>query len=330
LRLAWWWLTVCCAASASCLLARARTLPLVARDVDVRLERDGCAATSVELALPVGPARYDARAGVALDGLEGIEPAWPPAAPSGFAFLPRLRADSVRDCHDAGVTLPSAVWRARPVSVAQLEAGRLNLESEGTAPVVRGQVHWRWRLAFQAPDSTAVAAPVLPTWDHCETVRPFGVEEVSTLTGPGTVPLDSKGCQTLTRVDEGSTQRFARTKVFGTRLSYDARAGQTRSSPDVRTVEETVQKPEHRFSWQDEDGDGRRELERETWHPADGGYRDVQTVWDGNGAPAQRTISEGPTPQQVHVWQQVQADGGWVTVDDYDSTRRHFPVDPAR
>ena len=278
--------------------------------------------------MPQGPAQYDPRTGVTLEGLEGVEPAWPSAPAPGYAFIARLAAVSVRDCHDAGVTLPSAVWRARPVSVAQLEAGRLTLESEGIAPVNQGQVSWRWRLAFESPGSKAVVAPVLPMWDHCAAVSPLSLDEISTLAGPGTVLLDSKGCQTLTRVDEGSTKRFTRTKVFGTQVSYDARAGQTRSSPEVRTVEQTVDEPEHSLTWQDEDGDGQRELERETWRKADGGYRDVQTVWHPSGATEQRTITEGPTPAQVHVRQQVLRDGGWVTVDEYDSARRHFSVDP--
>lgn len=312
-----------------CRRDQALDFTLVSRTGGSLLERPGCPPARRDLSTLDAPlpraARFAPGAGLSAGPVVRLEPAWPRPAPDGFVFVATLELEAPRACDDDGWRPPRGFFRAQPVSLAQVRAGRFELHGEGSAPAGSGgRFTWDWRFVYEArATAERLPPPALASWDHCLEELTFA-DEPEPLEEPGTVALDDGGCETLTLSQDGDARVFTHRKVFGTRLTVSPQQG-TVSEPVVRVVDEVRRSPSGSFEWFDEDGDGHRELERRVTLGPDGARRVEQTAWTAGGALAERSVIEDDADGGRRVTQQDFVDGGWVTRDAFQTTRAHPP-----
>lgn len=312
---------LCGALSLGCRRDRAVEFTLVEEHQLVRLTGGDCPPLVVESsALAAGGARFDPASGLTVSAtslqLRSLEPRIPAQPPPGLAFVATVQRAAPRDCGDADYEVPAAFFRARPVSVAQLEAGRFELRSAGSAPVgTTGtrQFSWNWSARFESAAPSDAPPPALESWDHClagARKPPDGLE----LAGArmGTVWLGDAGCDWLTATSEGGSRVARRHKVFGTILRFDAALGLTIAAPDVRVIAQQAVSMTQSFEWHDADGDGHHELERRAVFGPDGEEQRIeQIVFGDSGTPHQRVLITGSAGRAQHVVDHHFADGGW-------------------
>ena len=335
------WL-LCAAIFLGCRRERAVEFTLVEERSRVRLTIGDCPPVVTETAAPLsGRARFDPPSGltVAAPSLElrGLEPSLPPHPPPGFAFVATVVRQAPRDCHDAGYEVPAAFFRARPISIAQLQAGRFELASTGTARIrgrEEGQLTWEWTARFESATPTDVAPPRLETWDRCLAEAGSG-EPLDKLVGfaspLGAISIDDAGCDWVTSSSDGGTRTLSRHQMFGTLLRFDA--GATSTEPDARVVSSRAVSLPGSVDWEDRDGDGRHEMERRATFGPEGDERSVeQIIWNSTGLPLERDLSTVGSAREWHIVSQRFVDGGWTTIREYESPSRcaYEPIVPIR
>jgi hypothetical protein len=239
-------------------------------------------------------------------------------------------------CNDAGYEVPAAFFRAHPVSIAQLQAGRFELRSSGSARVrsEQGRLDWEWSARFESASPKDVAPPHLVMWDQCLVGVGEAVNRLAIWSARlGTVSLGDAGCEWITATSDGGTLIARRHKVFGTVLRFDATRGATTTAPDVRVIGEKATSMAESFEWHDDNGDGRRDMEkRVTFGPEGQEQRVEQIDWNDAGMPHARSLSIEVSAGNRHIVSQLFVDGGWRTTSEHDWPDKceYQPIEPMR
>ncbi len=294
-----------------------------------QLELSSCPPERVELSKVEATAQFRSAQGLQLSGalkLERLEPAMPSQPAADFAFVPVLVREAPVDCHALTYRVPPGFFRAAPVSVAQLEAGRFVLVGSGSEAVStydlktnehsEGTLAWQFRYVFEAPSARAVAAPKLQVWDRCLHLvdPPVGEEETAAVADAGCLMFERDGGTETTR------------RVFGTIFRIDPKTGSTTTAPDARIVRVEGAISGGYQEWVDPDGDGKVNTEKRTVVLADGGWAgSEQTEWLPDGARFMRYRKSPAPDEMISTVEEVWADGGWVVVDEKLSSARRPP-----
>ncbi len=104
-------------------------------------------------------------------------------------------------------------------------------------------------------------------------------------------------------------------------------------APDVRVICEKATSVAESFEWHDDDGDGRRDMEKRVAFGPEGEEHQVEQIdLNDAGMPHQRSLSIELPAQKRHVVDQLFVDGGWTTTSEYDTPYNceYQPIVPMR
>ncbi len=200
-------------------------------------------------------------------------------APDGYAFVPVLSSVPMPElCSGVSFKVSGAELRARPITIAELKSGRFVIEGsgesqiEGPAPTefdpnpdtAEGTFRWSFKLVFQTADydpAKAVTPPTFTLYDQCMADPAPSADELlaakaAYVGGQDEVSLSADGCKKVSRTRNGTAETVRYVVTRGTKLTFDAASGTSRTEPDTlvpyeRTLDGDV--VHERF---DDDGDG--------------------------------------------------------------------------
>ena len=178
-------------------------------------------------------------------------------------------------------------------------------------------------LLCACEDSPQVSPPRLESFEHCRAVAGEPVNRLALFSARlGTVWLGDAGCEWIGATSDGGALIATHHKIFGTRGTL---------APDVRVIAEKTTSMAEAVEWHDDDGDGRRDMEKWVRFGPEGEEERVEQIdWNDAGLPEARSVVTSLSDGAHHVVTQRFIDGGWATTREYDEPYRceYRPINP--